>query len=241
MGERIVFVTGGAKGIGRAIVETFVQNGYRVALTYNRSGQAARQLGRSHDRIKIFHCDINKHDQVQATARQALKLFGKIDILVNNAGAMKSSAFVKMDKRTWDDIIDTNLKSLYGFTHAFLPIMLAGRWGRIINITSVAGQQGAPGHSNYAAAKAGVIGFTKSLALEVAPCGVTVNAVAPGIISTELTRNIPPAGKQKLLQLIPEQRFGIPSDVANLTFFLCQEASSYITGQVLGINGGMYR
>lgn len=236
-----IFLTGGDKGIGRAIVEKLAtSNDNIVFFTYNKNAKGAKEISDKISNVKAYQCDLRDREQCKAIFNSLNKDGLKIDALINNAGYDSDSTFIKMNEDDWDDVINVNLNSIYNFTKLFIPDMISNGFGRIINLTSIAGFQGAFGKSNYASAKAGVVGFTKSLALEVATKGITVNAVAPGAIVTDMLLRIPEKYRIKILDSIPMNRFGEPTEVANLIDFLISKNASYITGQTIHINGGSY-
>lgn len=236
-----IFITGGSAGIGRAIVERFAKDkNYFCYFTFNSNAASANEIMQSHSNTCAFKCNISKEDDVVSVCNLLSEKKTAIDILVNCAGIMKDSTFYKMPRSIWEEVIDTNLYSLYSFTQPFLNQMQEKKWGRIINFSSVAGIAGAFGKTNYSASKAGVIGFTKALALETAKKGITVNAIAPGMIDTDMIKSIPQQYLENILGSIPAARFGKPEEVADLVYFLAGESAAYITGQVIGINGGMY-
>jgi len=236
----IVFVTGGSKGIGRAIVEKLSPLVDHVIFTCNQSIDSAEELVACFKNCSYYSCDLKDFDQCKSVAESVLKIHGRVDILVNNAGYDKDSTFLKMGRETWTEVLDVNLNSIFNFTKMFVPEMIDNGWGRILNLTSIAGFTGAFGKSNYAAAKAGVVGFTKSLAMELASKGITVNAIAPGAIETDMLFRIPEKYREKILESIPAKRFGKPEEVADLVQFLISKQASYITGQTIHINGGSY-
>ena len=235
-----IFITGGSKGIGRAIVEKLASGNNNVIFTYNQSIKEATDLIKSNSNSSFFSCDLRDFERCKLVAHEVLLKYGKIDILINNAGYDNDALFTKMDKEMWDDVLNVNLNSIFNFTNLFLPHMIESGWGRILNITSIAGFTGAFGKTNYAAAKAGIVGFTKSLAMELGGKGITVNAVAPGAIETDMLNRIPEKYKAKILEMIPAKRFGKPNEVADLVAFLISDQASYITGQTIHINGGSY-
>lgn len=235
-----IFITGGSKGIGRAIVEKLASVDNNVIFTYNQSIKEATDLIKARSNVSFVSCDLRDFERCKSVARKVLLKYGKIDILINNAGYDNDALFTKMDKEIWDDVLNVNLNSIFNFTNLFLPQMIESGWGRIINITSIAGFTGAFGKTNYAAAKAGIVGFTKSLAMELGAKGITVNAVAPGAIETDMLNRIPEKYKSKILEMIPAKRFGKPNEVADLVAFLISDQASYITGQTIHINGGSY-
>ena len=238
--DKIVFITGGDKGIGKAIVEKMSDQYRMVIFTYNTNSAGAEDLISKYDNVCCYKCDLKSREQAIEVSTNVKAKFGQIDILVNNAGFDSDAIFTKMEEYQWDDVLDVNLRAIYNFTNSFLPSMIRDKWGRIINITSIAGFTGAFGKSNYAAAKAGVVGFTKSLAIELGRKGITVNAIAPGAIVTDMLLRIPEKYRLKILEDIPVGRFGDVDEVANLVGFLISDLASYITGQTIHINGGSY-
>jgi NAD(P)-dependent dehydrogenase (short-subunit alcohol dehydrogenase family) len=238
--QKIVFITGGDKGIGKAIVEIMAQNYVSVIFTYNVNVQGANAITKNYNNVFSYQCDLKNRENTKDLADNILNKFGHIDILINNAGYENDAIFDKMNATQWDDVIDINLRSVFNFTHSFIKGMKEKKWGRVINLTSIAGLTGAFGKSNYAAAKAGIIGFNKTLALEYAKHGITINAVAPGAINTDMLNRIPSKYLEKILENIPMGRFGETEEVAKLVYFLCSNDASYITGQTIHINGGSY-
>ncbi len=242
--RRTALVTGGSRGIGKAICERLAADGINVAIGYNRDSETAEKLAQELQSIGVeaaaLQGSVENLYEVKKVFSQVKKVFGSLDILVNNAGITADKTLVKMERETWLRVIQINLFGTYHCCREALPTMLSQGYGRIINVSSIIGLTGNVGQSNYAASKAGVIGFTKSLALEVATKGVTANVVAPGFIATEMTKKIPAHIYQKIEESIPMKRFGQPEEVARLVSFLAAEESAYITGQVYGINGGLY-
>jgi 3-oxoacyl-[acyl-carrier protein] reductase len=241
--EKVAVVTGGSRGIGRAIALALGGAGARVAITYVRQRDAAeavaqvlRQLGSDG---RLYQFDVADYTATTAAFAQIVDDFGRLDILVSNAGIRSDQLLVRMQPEEWDSVIRTNLSGTFNCARAAARTMLRQRWGRIISITSIAGLVGNAGQTNYAAAKAGMVGFTKALAKELAPRGITVNAVAPGFIDTDMTRTFPEAQRQALLQQIPTGRFGTPEDVAACVLFLASDAAQYITGEVISVSGGL--
>lgn len=228
-------VTGASRGIGRAIALTLAQAGYTVLA-------AARSIEQSGglDGMHALNLDLASPDSVKEAIGRATKEHGRIDVLVNNAGVTRDGLAVRMKPADWDAVLRTNLDGSFQCIQQVLPGMMRNRWGRIVNITSVVGQAGSPGQANYAASKAGLIGMTKALAQEVASRNITVNAVAPGYIATDMTKSLPEELKQNIMSKIPLARMGTPEDVAAAVKFLASDEASYITGQVLAVNGGMY-
>lgn len=235
-----VFITGGSKGIGKAIVEKMSMIANNVIFTYNNSESSAIEIAEKYNNCKYYQCDLGDYKQCKNVAKNVLSEYQQIDVLINNAGYDRDAIFSKMERQTWEDVIDVNLKSIYNFANFFIPSMIEKEWGRIINLTSIAGFTGAFGKSNYSAAKAGVVGFTKSLALELASKKITVNAIAPGAIKTDMLNRIPEKYRSKILETIPAKRFGNPEEVAFLVAFLISKEAEYITGQTIHINGGSY-
>jgi len=236
---KVALVTGGTRGIGLDICQAFVAAGATVALCARDGGQAneiAKELGGG---SRGYACDVGIASQVEAFAKSVEKDFGQIDVLVNNAGFTKDTLLFLMTEADWDSVVDTNLKGTFLMTKYAARGMIKRRWGRVINITSVVGLNGNKGQSNYSASKAGVIGFTKSVAKELASRNVLVNAIAPGYIETELTRAISPEAKKYFQDNIPLGRLGQGADIASAVLFLASDLASYITGQVLVVDGGM--
>ena len=238
MTKRVVFVSGGDKGIGKAIVERMAESNYQVISTYNVNRKGAISLEKKYQNVEFLQCNVLNYTSVKNTIKTILKKYKKVDIVVNNLGAFKDKLFIKMTKYEWDSVIDINLKSLYYFTHYFLTGMVENHWGRIVNISSIAAQQGGYGKTNYSAAKSGIIGFTKALSLEVAVKGITVNTVAPGAIDTDMFWSIPEKYRKQIIETIPMKRIGQPQEVAEVVYFLSGDCASFITGQLLAINGG---
>jgi 3-oxoacyl-[acyl-carrier protein] reductase len=239
----MIFITGGSQGIGRACALILAEAGAHIAIgsrsleKLNTVVQEVEQLGRKSLAVKV---DINDPVQIRAAFGEVLEQFGRIDVLVNNAGITKDILLLRMKKEEWDSVLQTNLTGAFLCSQEAIKIMLKQKYGRIINIASVVGQSGNPGQSNYVASKAGIIGFTKSLAQEVASRNITVNAVSPGFIETAMTEKLPEAVKEKLLEKIPLGRIGSDRDVAYGVKFLASDEAAYITGHVLNINGGLY-
>lgn len=236
-------VTGASQGIGEAIALDLARCGASVILVDVQKKKLEEVAGKIKEKNgKAFICetDVSDSKQVKETLEAMIQNRGDIHHLVNNAGITRDNLLMRMKDEEWDAVLAVNLKGVFNFSRALIRHMLRNRYGRIVNVASVVGLMGNAGQTNYAASKAGVIGFTKSLAREVASRGITVNAVAPGYIDTSMTRNLPEATKKIFLDVIPLGRFGTPQEVARAVRFLLSEDASYITGQVININGGMY-
>jgi 3-oxoacyl-[acyl-carrier protein] reductase len=242
-------VTGGTRGIGRAIVRELAARSCcgilfsDVAFIYNSCDECAdeiqKEVGTLDTKIYAFKADASSFEDAQATINEAIKDLGGVDILVNNAGITRDNLLLRMTEKEFDDVININLKSVFNYTKAVLKPMIQQRYGRIINIASVVGLIGNAGQANYAASKAGVIGFTKSTAREVASRGITVNAVAPGFIETDMTAKLNDKQREALINTIPINRLGTPEDIAKVVGFLSSDEAAYITGQVIAVDGGM--
>lgn len=239
--DKVAIVTGASRGIGRAIALALAAEGAQVAVNYASSSGAAEQVVAAITALgaeaMALQADVSQAEQVDALVKAVLDRWGRVDILVNNAGITRDTLLLRMDLEDWQAVLDLNLTGVFLCSRAVSKVMLKQRSGRIINITSVAGQMGNPGQANYSAAKAGVIGFTKTVAKELASRGITVNAVAPGFIATDMTHNLNAEG---ILKFIPLGRFGQPEEIAGMVRFLAADAAAaYITGQVFNVDGGM--
>lgn len=241
---KVAIVTGASRGIGRAIAEDLAAHGAQVVVNYNQSAGQAEEVvaaiqAAGGDAVAL-QADVSRFDEAQALIKATREEYGRIDILVNNAGTTRDTLLMMMKEEEWDTVIDTNLKSLFNCCKAVLrPMMRQKQGGRIINISSVVGLAGQGGQTNYAASKAGIVGFTKSLAKEMGPRQITVNAVAPGYFPTALTADLSDDLVQKALDYIPLGRLGEVSEVADLVTFLASDKASYITGEVIRVDGGM--
>jgi 3-oxoacyl-[acyl-carrier protein] reductase len=239
---QVAIVTGASRGIGRAVTLALAAEGAHVVINYASSSTAAEALAAEiiaqGSQAIALQADVSKVDQVEALVNAAVEKWGRVDILVNNAGITRDTLLLRMKPEDWQAVIDLNLTGVFLCTRAVAKLMLKQRSGRIINIASVAGQMGNPGQANYSAAKAGVIGFTKTVAKEMSSRGVTVNAVAPGFIATDMTDGLPNA--DDILKFIPLGRFGQPEEIAGMVRFLAADpAAAYITGQTFNVDGGM--
>jgi 3-oxoacyl-[acyl-carrier protein] reductase len=238
---RVALVTGASRGIGHAIALSLAHAGYTViAAARSMEGSDALESLRAAGAVSAINLDLASAESIKDALGRAVKQHGRIDVLVNNAGVTRDGLAVRMKPADWDAVLRTNLDGSFLCIQQVLSGMMRNRWGRIVNITSVVGQAGSPGQANYAASKAGLIGLTKSLAQEVASRNITVNAVAPGYIATDMTKDLPEELKQAIMAKIPLARMGTSEDVAAAVKFLVSEEASYITGQVIAVNGGMY-
>ena len=237
-------VTGASRGIGRSIALQLAEEGYNVAVNYAGSKEKAEAVveeikAKGVDSFAI-QANVADADEVKAMIKEVVSQFGSLDVLVNNAGITRDNLLMRMKEQEWDDVIDTNLKGVFNCIQKATPQMLRQRSGAIINLSSVVGAVGNPGQANYVATKAGVIGLTKSAARELASRGITVNAVAPGFIVSDMTDALSDELKEQMLTQIPLARFGQDTDIANTVAFLASDKAKYITGQTLSVNGGMY-
>ena len=243
MENRVALVTGASRGIGRAIAIRLAKEGADLVLSYASSSEAAESVKAECEafgsRVILVRADVSVSEDVDALFDAAVNEFGRVDILINNAGITKDNIILRMKEEEFDAVIDTNLKGTFLCMKKASKLMLKARYGRIVNISSIVGLRGNPGQSNYSASKAGVIGLTKSLAKELAAKNITVNAVAPGMIETDMTAAMTDSAKAAMQQMIPMRRMGLPEDVAQAAVFLADENSGYITGQVICVDGGM--
>ena len=241
---KICLVTGGTRGIGRATTLALAEAGADILFSYQNSKEQAAELEKliveKGVKTRSYQANVATAEQVVTMVRQAENEFGPISILVNNAGITRDKSFVKMPRAMWDEVLRVNLDSLFVVTQAVLPAMLETGWGRIINVSSIIGQTGNFGQTNYAASKGGAISFTMSLAREVAKKGITVNAVAPGFIQTDRLKGVPEPALDQVKAMTPIGRLGKPEEVADAIAFLASPRAAFITGQVLAVNGGMY-
>ena len=245
MSERVALITGGMGGLGETISRKMADAGYRVAVTYSPSNKTSvkwlAEMQESNYDFKAYQCDVTDFDACKACIDSVVSAVGPVDILVNNAGITKDMTFRKMGKADWDGVLKTNLDSVFNMTKHVYDGMMDRGWGRIINVSSVNGSKGAFGQTNYAAAKAGMHGFTKSLALESARKGVTVNTISPGYIGTKMVTAIPKEVlDSKILPQIPISRLGKPEEVAGLIIYLCSDEAAFVTGANIAINGGQH-
>lgn len=243
MEEKVVLVTGGSRGIGKEVALKFAKEGYNVVTNYVSDKTDKEKLQKEFEengvKALVLKADVTKKEDVENLVSKAIAEFGKIDVLVNNAGITRDNLLIRMPEEDFDKVLETNLKGTFLVTKAVTKYMMKKRYGSIINLSSVVGVAGNAGQSNYSASKAGIIGFTKSIAKELASRNIRANAVAPGFIETDMTEVLPEAVKENIHNQIPLKRMGTAKEVAELIYFLGSENSSYITGQVINIDGGM--
>ena len=241
--NKVAFVTGATRGIGKQIAITFAQNGYDIAVNYRTENDDLKNTKEEIEKYNVqflaVQGDVSNFEDCERFTKEIIEKYGKIDVLVNNAGITKDTLIMRMKKEDFENVIDVNLVGTFNVTKNVIPYMIKARSGRIVNISSVVGISGNAGQTNYAASKAGIIGFTKSLAKEVGSRGILVNAVAPGFIQTQMTEVLKDETKQEIAKTIPLKRMGTAQDVANVVKFLASEESGYVTGQVIQVDGGM--
>ncbi len=241
--EKCALITGATRGIGKQIAITLAKQGYNIALNYRKENEELENTKKEIEEIGVqviaVKGDVANFEECENFVKQVIERFGQIDVLVNNAGITKDMLLMRMKKEDFEQVIDTNLVGTFNVTKNVVPYMMKARYGRIINISSVVGISGNAGQTNYSASKAGIIGFTKSLAKEIASRNILVNAVAPGFIETNMTDVLKDDVKQEIAKNIPLKRMGTAQDVANVVKFLASDDSSYITGQVINVDGGM--
>ncbi len=242
--DKVALITGASRGIGREIAVDLASKGAVVILNYIKSGESAektmREIKEKGGNAVLSQFNVGDYKEVQGRVSALINDFGKIDLLVNNAGITKDKMFLRMTDQDWDSVFDTNIKGVFNCTKFVIRNMSRNRYGRIVNIVSVVGEMGNAGQVNYSSTKAGLIGFTKSVAKEFASRGITVNAVSPGFIETDITKDLSLDLKEKYLDSIPLGRFGQPEDVSGIVTFLLSDNASYITGEVIRVNGGLY-
>lgn len=241
--QKVTLITGASQGIGESIATELAKCGAQVVLIdiqEEKLREVVRKIKENNGEAAAYKADVSNMEQVLKVIEAVVKDHQKIDHLVNNAGITRDNLLMRMREEEWDAVLEVNLKGIFNLSRAIIRNMIANRYGRIVNISSVVGLMGNPGQVNYAASKAGVIGFTRALAREVSGRGITVNTVAPGYIATPMTESLPDSVKENFLNLIPMKRFGLPEEVAHLVKFLLSDESAYITGQVINVNGGLY-
>jgi len=243
LNDKVAIITGGSRGIGESIVRSFIEQGAHVAFTYVSSNEKANQLVEElkdkGPKINAYRSDASSFEQAASLVEVVLNDFEKIDILVNNAGITRDNLLLRMDEESWDSVIETNLKSVFNLTKQVIRPMIRARAGSIINVSSIVGVSGNAGQANYAASKAGIIGFTKSIAKEVGSRNVRCNAIAPGFIETDMTNDLDETAIAAFAERIPLNRLGSGEDVANATLYLASEMSNYVSGQVISVCGAL--
>ena len=243
--DKVALITGASRGIGKAIAQTFGEQGAKIAFTYRSSLEKAqafeKELEEQGIEVKGFQSDAGSFEDSEQLIKDVVEEFGTIDVLVNNAGITRDTLILRMNEEQWDQVIETNLKSVFNLTKHVARTMMKQRSGSIINLTSIVGMIGQAGQANYAASKAGIIGFTKSIADELGSRGIRCNAIAPGFIETEMTAELPDDTQKSYLSSIPMNRFGQPEEVGNAALFLASDLSSYVSGQTLSVCGALNR
>ena len=240
--NKVAVITGGTRGIGKAIAKIFAQNGYNLVINYvseNTDIESLEKEIKNNNEILFVRANVSKFDEAENLIKNAIEKFGKIDVLVNNAGITRDNLILRMKEEDFDSVIATNLKGTFNVTKNAVSYMMKKRTGKIVNISSVVGVSGNAGQCNYAASKAGIIGFTKSIAKELASRGILANCIAPGFIGTDMTEVLSDAVKENINNQIPLKRMGSPEEIAKAVYFLGGEDNTYITGQVLNVDGGM--
>ncbi|HUT03757.1 MAG TPA: 3-oxoacyl-[acyl-carrier-protein] reductase [bacterium] len=245
MGEerQAALVTGAARGIGKAIAERLARDGLNVVLCdllEDEMAETKRELESLGSDTLTFNCDVTDSARVDAMVKETEQHYGRLDVLVNNAGITRDNLLMRMSDEDWERVLAVNLRSVFNCTRSVIRGMVSRRRGRVISISSVIGIMGNAGQANYGASKAGIIGFSRSVAREVASRGVTVNVIAPGYIDTPMTQDVPEKAKEQMFNMIPMKRLGQPEDIANVVAFLASDDAGYITGQVINVNGGIY-
>lgn len=242
--KKVAFITGSTRGVGKATAFRFAKDGYIIVLNGTKKTKSSKTVLEEIRKISplssIFYFDVSNLKQVENSCQKILKKYQRVDVLVNSAGILKDRTFLKMAWEDWDEVIKVNLYGTFQVTKQILPVMVKQEFGRIINISSIIGKTGNFGQTNYSASKAAVIAFTKSLAKEVARYNINVNVVCPGLVETDMIKNIPKEHLEKLIERIPLKRMATPEEIAELIFFLSSEKSTYITGSVVNINGGWF-
>ncbi len=239
--QRVALITGASRGIGKEIAKKMAENGYQLILNYVSENTNLEELRKEFTGVKtlFLKADVTDYSSCETMVKTAIETFGRIDVLINNAGITKDNLLLRMKEEEFDQVIEVNLKGTFHVTKSVIPFMMKQRSGKIVNISSVVGITGNSGQANYAASKAGIIGFTKTVAKEFASRNILANCVAPGFIQTDMTKNLSQAIKEQIYQQIPLQKMGEAREVANAVFFLASEENTYITGQVLNVDGGM--
>ena len=241
--KKVAIITGGSRGIGKEIAKKFAKENYNLVINYVSEKTNTQELKKEFEalgaEVLFIKTNVTSYEECEKMAKDAINKFGKIDVLVNNAGVTKDSLLLRMKEEDFDTVINVNLKGTFNVTKACIPYMMKKKSGKIVNISSVVGISGNSGQANYAASKAGIIGFTKSVAKELASRNILANCVAPGYIATDMTNGLSDAVKESINNQIPLKRVGMPEEVAKAVYFLASEENSYITGQVINVDGGM--